>query len=459
MKLRLLFLSLLCSGLSFAQTLNLEPFAEGFTNITEIVNAGDQNLYVAEQGGVIRILNADGTIAETPFLDISSLVSTGDEQGLLGLAFHHDYENSGHFFINYTNLDGDTVIARYARSASDPNIADSESAMIFMTIDQPDTNHNGGCLRFGPDDYLYISMGDGGGAGDPQRNGQKLTTLLGKMLRINVDDGTPYSIPADNPFAETDGMDEIWAYGLRNAWKFSFDMTEGDIWIADVGQGINEEINKIDATTPGANFGWRCYEGSDVYSGGGCTIPEGSHVVPIAQYTHASTGGCSITGGYVYRGTRYPNLVGKYLFADFCNDKIGMVNNDGSNMIFTNAFGGNNFTAFGEDASGELYIGGKESGKIFKITDTSLSTKSFTGSSFAIYPNPAKGSINVKNGTDGTYAANVQVYDISGKLLLSNNFKEAQVNTIATNTLPAGFYMVKISDNNGTESSHKLVIE
>lgn len=456
MKTKLLLLSLFCTGALAAQQLSLELFAEGFNNPIEVVNAGDDRLFVAQQGGVIKVLNADGSTNDTDFLDISALTTPGGESGLLGLAFHPDYTDNGYFFIDYTNTSGNTVIARYSVSETDPDIADADSAEIILTVDQPASNHNGGCIRFGPDGYLYISMGDGGGAGDTNNNGQNTNTLLGKMLRLDVDNGLPYSIPDTNPFADGGGEAEIWATGLRNTWKFSFNRLNNDLWIADVGQNAIEEINKVDSSEGGYNFGWRCYEGSQVYNDDGCGNAD-MYTMPIAEYTHAETGGCSITGGYVYTGTTY-DLQDIYIFADYCSNELGMVDAEG-NVTYTDSFGGNNFATFGEDINGELYVAGKSSGDIFMVTGPELSTKNVEGSTFSIYPNPATDVVYIQQKVSGSYASHVDVYDMSGKLLMSRNLENAETNTIPTGSLPAGLYLVNLTDANGNTSAHKLSIK
>lgn len=458
MKKQLLVLALLASFIGHSQTIGLELFAEGFTSPVEIAHAGDSRLFVVEQAGRIKILNADGSVTATPFLDISSIISSGGERGLLGLAFHPDYDDNGYFFVNYTNPAGNTVIARYSVSSSDPSVADPESALPLLTVVQPYPNHNGGCLRFGADGYLYISMGDGGSGGDPNNNAQTLSSLLGKMLRIDIDNGDPYSIPATNPFTgQPAAAGEIWAYGLRNAWKFSFNRTNGDLWIADVGQNAIEEINKATAGDAGLNYGWRCYEGTEVYNDAGCSAGD-TYTPPFAEYTHNATNGCSVTGGYVYTGGMYPNLLGKYIFADYCNNKLGILDTDGS-ITYTEAYSGNNFTTFGEDMAGELYVAGKSSGDVFKITDTSLSTKYLTTSAFTIYPNPAADAVYIQKGTSGSYPAAVQVYDLSGKLLTDAPLKDMETNMVSLHNYPAGFYMMNITDSRGAKHSYKLAVQ
>lgn len=441
---------------AYGQQVGLELFASGVSEPTEMVHAGDSRLFVTEQGGLIKILNADGTINATPFLNVSSLLaSAGGERGLLGLAFHPDYANNGYFFINYTNTSGDTVIARYTVS-EDENVADASSAIILLTIDQPFSNHNGGCLRFGPDGYLYISMGDGGSGGDPNNYAQNKESLLGKMLRIDVNGDLPYTIPLNNPFLDTEGADEIWAYGLRNAWKFSFNRNNGDVWIADVGQGQVEEINKVDPAGPVFNFGWRCFEGSQTYNSEGCSLVE-MYTNPVAEYFHDDTDGCSVTGGYVYTGDTYPALQGKYLFADYCNNQIGIVD-DNFDITWSDVYEGNFFTTFGEDINGELYIAGGVSGNIYKIIGGTMSLPETDGSAFSLYPNPATDVVTVKSGNDINLTA-AAVYDLSGKLLMQQQFSVSSENTVSVGNLPAGIYLMQLTGSNGNVYSHKLSVK
>ncbi|MES2485583.1 MAG: PQQ-dependent sugar dehydrogenase, partial [Bacteroidota bacterium] len=407
-------------------------------------------LFVVQQEGIVKILNADGTTNATSFLDVSAMISTGGERGLLGLAFHPDYATNGYFYIDYTNTAGNTVIARYTRTTGNENTADPSSAEILLTITQPFDNHNGGCLHFGPDGYLYIAMGDGGSGGDPNNNGQSINTLLGKLLRIDVDGASPYSSPADNPYVGVDGADEIWATGLRNPWKFSFNRLNGDLWIADVGQGEVEEINKATDNPSGINYGWRCFEGSVVFNSDNCSLVE-MYTPPFAEYTHTETGGCSITGGYVYTGDSYPALQGKYIFADYCNNKIGIAAADGT-LTYTEAFGGN-FSTFGQDTNGELYIAGKNSGIIHKITDSTAGIIGFENNMFSMYPNPAGNEITVNLAVD---SANLFIYDISGKTVMSNTLASGN-NSINTSSLQAGLYIVAIEHSKGS-SKQKLLI-
>jgi glucose/arabinose dehydrogenase len=313
-------------------------------------------VYVVGQGGVIRVAERNGRLQPTPFLDISDDVTAGGEQGLLGLAFHPAYEQNGRFFVNYTDLNGDTVVAEYRRTGE--RAAGPGTERVLLHIEQPYPNHNGGMLAFGPDGFLYIGMGDGGSGGDPHDNGQRLDTLLGKMLRIDVDAGRPYGIPSDNPFVgDEERRPEIWAYGLRNPWRFSFDRQTADLFIGDVGQNELEEIDVLPAGTPtGANLGWRIMEGSRCFLTEDCDT-EGL-LPPVAEYATAE--GCAVTGGYVYRGERFPALRGGYLFADFCGGQIWGLNADKARqgsavprLLLRTDF---RISSFGEDEAGELYV-------------------------------------------------------------------------------------------------------
>jgi glucose/arabinose dehydrogenase len=338
-----------------------------------ITHSGDSNgrLFIVEKGGRIRVIR-QGTLRGTPFLNLSGKVSTGSEQGLLGLAFHPDYGNNGRFYVNYTDVNGDTVIAEYHRS-TDANIADP-TGRVLLKIDQPYSNHNGGMLAFGPDGYLYIGMGDGGSSGDPGNRAQSVNTLLGKILRIDVDTqagGKQYAIPAGNPYVGKTGLDEIWSIGLRNPWRFSFDDRTGNLWIGDVGQNRYEEIDRSPAVNgvdagKGLNYGWRVLEGNACFNpSSGCSTA--GKTPPMAVYSHSS--GCSVTGGYVYRGLAYRGLVGGYLFGDFCSGRVWALRAHGPAsqapvlMADTNI----SISSFGEGPDGTMYITDLGSGDIWAI--------------------------------------------------------------------------------------------
>lgn len=339
--------------------------ANGLTRPVYVTQAGDgtNRLFVVEQGGVIRVmLLNDGFMLETPFLDIQTRVRTNaadiSEEGLLSVAFAPDFETSGRFYVYYTNLAGNNVIARYDIS-DDVNVADAASEQIVLTISHPlYENHNGGQLQFGPDGMLYIGTGDGGGSGDPFEAAQNLNDLRGKILRIDVETGTPttYVVPADNPYAN-DGnaatRGEIWDAGLRNPWRFSFDRQTQDLYIGDVGQEAVEEIDFQTAGESGANFGWSCYEGNSIYNAAACSQTI-TYTVPIFTVAHPTAE--SITGGYVYRGAAVPTWQGTYFFGDFVTGRMWVMQNAGtwtSAELPQTSFG---ISSFGEDETGELYV-------------------------------------------------------------------------------------------------------
>jgi glucose/arabinose dehydrogenase len=354
-------------------SLLLRPLVSGLASPTAITTAGDGSgrLFITLQGGTIKLF--DGSKLQT-FLDISPLVSNGAEQGLLSTAFHPQYGSNGFFYVNYTNTAGATVIARYRVSAN-PDVADPNSAVILLTIAQPFDNHNGGQLQFGPDGYLYIGMGDGGSAGDPGNRAQDLGQLLGKLLRIDVNSAAPY-IPPTNPFVGTPGArGEIWARGLRNPWRFSFDRLTGDLFIADVGQSSREEVDFQPAnSTGGQNYGWRRMEGTACFNpSSGCN--DGSLTLPIIEYDHSQ--GCSITGGYRYRGTGSPSLFATYLFGDLCSGRIwGATEAGGGAWTITQLLDTSLvISTFGEDESGELLVAHYDAvnGAIYRIVEQTAS--------------------------------------------------------------------------------------
>ncbi len=336
--------------------IRLEKVADGLDRPLYLTHAGDGSgrLYILEQPGRVRVL-AGGALLPEPFLDLTDRVrSRGSEQGLLGLAFAPDFRESGVFYVHYTGRpDGRTVLSRFRLRDGDPRRGDPASEEVLLTVEQPHANHNGGALLFGPDGYLYLALGDGGSAGDPGNRAQDLDSLLGKILRLDVSRPGPYRIPPDNPFVGRPGRDEIWAYGLRNPWRISFDRATGDLWIADVGQNAVEEVNFQPADSPGGeNFGWRVWEGSRRYAEGEAP----GAVFPVAEYTH-DEGGCAITGGYVYRGQAIPDLAGIYLYGDYCTGHIwGLRQRDGRWESVRLLDSGLNITSFGEDEAGEVYV-------------------------------------------------------------------------------------------------------
>ncbi|HSL92754.1 MAG TPA: PQQ-dependent sugar dehydrogenase [Candidatus Limnocylindrales bacterium] len=327
---------------------------------------GSGNLYIVEQSGRIKLVK-NGTLQAAPFLDISTRVLSGGEQGLLGLAFPPGYAVKQYFYVNYTRVpDGNTVIARY-RLAAGSESADPGSEEILLLVSQPFANHNGGQLAFGPDGFLYIGMGDGGSGGDPQNNAQNPASLLGKILRIDVESGVvPYAIPPANPFVQSPGFrGEIWALGLRNPWRFSFDRQTGDLYIGDVGQGAFEEVDFQPAGSAGGeNYGWNIMEGTHCFGNPACS--SAGLILPVAEYDHGQ--GCSITGGFVYRGTTYPRMQGVYLYADFCSGRFWGLKRDGSvwqnTLLLTEP---HSIASFGEDEAGNLYAADLVAGIVYEI--------------------------------------------------------------------------------------------
>jgi glucose/arabinose dehydrogenase len=336
-----------------------------------LANAGDSSgrLFVAEQGGRIYILK-NGSVTSTPFLDISSRVSGGSEQGLLGLAFHPDFPTDNRVFVDYTNAGGDIVVSSFRVPAGTPNAVDPTSEAIVITVEHSaHANHNGGAINFGPDGYLYVAIGDGGGSGDQDGNGQDLGTLLGKVLRLDVSPATGYAVPGSNPFVGKSGADEIWLYGLRNPFRFSFDRATGDLWLGDVGQNQWEEVDVARAGVGGLNFGWRVMEGAHCYApSSGCSTS--GKVLPVVEYSHDF--GCAVIGGNVYRGSAYPVLKGGYVFSDQCSGITWAVRANGTAaqplVEVADVSGG--VAGYGEDQAGELYAASL-SGGVYRVGATS----------------------------------------------------------------------------------------
>ena len=428
-----LALIFICYNSSFSQSVLLESFGPSFNSPVEIKNAGDERLFVVEKSGKIKILNQNGSVNSTPFLDIEDRVSTNaNERGLLGLAFHPNYPENPFFFVNYTNNSGATTISKFSVSANQDIANDSET--ILLEINQPYANHNGGCINFGPDGNLYIGMGDGGSGGDPQNFSQNTESLLGKMLRINVNSGA-YSIPENNPYG-----DEIWSIGLRNPWKFSFDSLNGDLWIADVGQNEYEEINMVQNNPANINYGWRCYEGNEPYNLSGC--PEEGLTFPVSTYSHYSSGDfkCSITGGYVYRGNQILGLNGVYFFADYCSGEIGLLSKNENDewdmsLAFPNING--SWVSFGEDINGELYIASINGG-VYKIIDAALSNNEIDSDTLNYFPNPFEDYIQINSGRP----INIELYDLSGRKL--REFKNYNIEILDLSFLSKGTYILKV---------------
>jgi glucose/arabinose dehydrogenase len=448
---------------------NAQPVI-GFTNFivsglsspVDIVNAGDgtNRLFIVEQGGTIRIHNGSSLLA-TPFLNISTIITPGGERGLLSMAFHPDYENNRYFFVYYNNLSGDITVARYQTQAGNPNEADAGSGVVLLTIPKPFDNHNGGDLNFGPDGYLYFGTGDGGSGGDPNNFAQSGSSLLGKMIRIDVNNfSTPpfYTIPPDNPYVTDPNVDDrIWALGLRNPWRWSFDRNTNDMWIADVGQGAWEEVNFRSAgNTGGINYGWRCYEATPTFNTAGC-LPQSNYTFPIFEYSHDfTTGGFSITGGFVYRGAEYPALQGYYICADFVSGNVWLIVSNGAGGWITRRQSGlpANISSFGEAENGTLYAVSL-GGTIFKVDVTSVlpvSLISFSGAKQAGYNELKWNTAAVQNVNRFVieYSRTGAAYITAGEIQAINQTSDRQYSFRHYNPEPGKlFYRLRIEDNDG----------
>jgi glucose/arabinose dehydrogenase len=357
---------------------DLTTVATGFTNPLDIEQPNDSSgrLFVVEQGGLIQIIQSNGTRATSPFLDVRgrSGFTSGGETGLLGLAFHPMYAQNRRFFVNYTrNIGGQlqTVIADFTASQSNANFADPSTENILFTLDQPFSNHNGGGLAFGKEGFLYIGLGDGGSGGDPQCNGQNINVLLGKMLRIDVDStpaaGLNYTIPPDNPFVNQTGRDEIWLYGLRNPFRFSFDSATGNLWIGDVGQDSFEEVDLLTPQQGGSDMGWNIREGKHPFSSS-CSQTGSTLTDPIFDYDHMQ-GDETVIGGYVYHGTKAPALAGVYVFGDFISGRVWTLTGSGQSWTRTLLFNtaANDLAGFGQDRAGEIYLARYSTGAVARV--------------------------------------------------------------------------------------------
>ncbi|MFI5236574.1 MAG: PQQ-dependent sugar dehydrogenase, partial [Ignavibacteriales bacterium] len=411
-------------GLLSGSTYSQYSLQNAFPNLTFsspvfLTHSGDgtDRNFVVEQSGRIKVFpNSSNVLAAKEYLNITDRVSSGGEKGLLGLAFHPDYETNGYFYVNYTNATS-TVISRF-QVTSNPDSADKNSEFLILTFTQPYSNHNGGWIGFGPDDgNLYIATGDGGSGGDPQNYAQRINTFLGKILCIDVDGGIPYAIPPTNPFIDSTNAQvkkEIYAWGMRNPWRCSFDPVTGSLWAGDVGQGDWEEIDIIEN---GKNYGWRCYEGNHNYTTSGCNYPE--YIFPVWEYSHSL--GYSITGGYVYRGQNVPELTGKYIYADYGSKRVWALTYDGitptTNDLLLTAI--NNPTSFGVDQQNELYIVGFSPGNIYRFTPTVTSIENeITVSEYSLeqnYPNPFNPATIIKYNIPEDSEVSIKIYDALGK--------------------------------------------
>lgn len=449
-----------CFQVLNSQILELIPYSAGFIKPVDISNSGvkgDSRLFITEKDGLIKIIQSDGSKLQTPFLDIDSRVnSAANERGLLGLCFDPNYSSNGYFYVHYTNNNGHSTISRFSVSQTDPNVANLNSEKILLVVNQPFNNHNAGDLDFGPDGYLYIGMGDGGSGGDPGNRSQNPKTLLGKMLRIDVRTETaPYLIPSDNPYVNnTDTLPEIWAIGLRNPWRFSFDTFSNEIWIADVGQDKWEEVNVAPVSAAGLNYGWKCYEGFDVFNLNLCNANNQFHF-PISSYPNSFDIGCSVTGGYVYRGTQNANLYGKYIFTDFCTGIMwGLYRNEMGQWQkdVLGDFDNMEFATFGVDIDGELYVAGLANGTVFKIksqpSNSMDEVKNNMQLKFNITPNPAQNFIDIHFENDIFLNAEWSIYSIGDAIFNTNIVGKTERSlSLSIEQLPPGIYFVKSNKN------------
>lgn len=440
---------------ALSQTIVLTNFSSGFSSPLGLKNAGDERLFVVEQGGVIKIVDLNGVVNTTPFLDIESIVNAGGERGLLGLAFHPEYQTNGRFFVHYSNNSGDTQISEFSVSSSNPDIANPNSEVMILTVPQPFSNHNGGTIAFGPQDgYLYIGLGDGGGGGDTNNNAQNPNLLIGKLLRIDIDSqsgGTNYTIPGDNPFTDDPSTrDEIWATGLRNPFRFTMDPDSNTIWMGDVGQNAREEVNRASLNQAGLNYGWRCYEGNAPFNTAGC--PDESELTfPVFDYSW--NGGGSVIGGYVYRGQLWSDLFDQYIFADI-DGMISTLNTTNLSYINQGNYPGT-WVGFGEDINKELYIVNL-GGSISKIEGVELNTPDNSDLQVLLYPNPATDFVTIKLQTQ--VMEKLQISDIKGGVLYAETLQSNQ-KELNTSSFAKGMYFLTITTTNGAVVVKKLIVK
>jgi glucose/arabinose dehydrogenase len=435
----------------------LTPFASGLTSPVCIANAGDSRLFVINQHGTVVLIDSAGNLNPGNFLDLRDRVVYGSERGLLGIAFHPDYKTNGFFYVNYIGEGDSTHISRFSVMNDNPSRADSLSEVKLLTIAQPYQNHNGGSISFGPDGYLYIGLGDGGSGGDPGNRAQNPEELLGKILRIDVDHGSPYSIPDSNPFYNNLSVrNEIWALGLRNPWKFSFDRLTGDLWIGDVGQDQVEEIDFQPAnSTGGENYGWRCYEGDQDFNTQDCASAS-SFTFPVNTYPHGDE--CSVTGGYVYRGDASSPYFGYYFFADYCSDRIWTLHDDAGTWIREDfgQFSGNSFSAFGENSKGQIFIAGLSSGIIYSLASALTGIAPQEARSIKVLQYPSSNRFRLELNQDQGAKTAILVYDIRGvqhyQAITTGNTYEFNLDN-----QPAGIYFLSISFK-GKNVVHKILV-
>ena len=468
--------------------LGLATFASGFDAPMDIANCGDSRLFVAERLGKIWILDAAGSKMPEPFLDITDIVFTVypndyDERGLLGFTFHPNYPDSPYVYVNYTGHDSDSHISRFTLNPNNPNKAMRHSKLDIISVNQPADpiflNHKAGCIKFGPDGYLYSTFGDGGSADDPLNNAQNPRILLGKMIRIDVNhpdavSGKHYSIPADNPFVNVPKFkDEIWATGLRNPFRFSFDSKNGALWIADVGQDKWEEINvEPSGSKGGRNYGWSCYEAYHNFKPDNCDANGTPYTFPIVEYKHPNDNCASITGGFVYRGSKFKKMEGRYFYNDYCTGKFSTVfnYNDTWVNILLKESTMYAFTTYGEDVNKELYVGDNLNGIIYHIvdsSDTDAKSPIVAGNDIAkslvvkLFPNPNHGQFSVELNAIQNETYHISITNVFGKEMIRDTRNAVKgYNRWSFNAaqLPKGIYILHMQTGKGNVST-KFTVE
>lgn len=458
-----MILLLLTVQSSIAQSITLTDIGFTFSDPILATNAGDGsgNLYVVERTGKVRKI-ANGVISD--FMNLTSKIfKDSDEMGLLGLAFHPDFKTNGYVYVNYTTKEttskGDSMYTYIARFKAVGGTVDLNNELKLLKITQPYTNHKGGSLLFGNDGYLYIALGDGGSGGDPLNNAQNRSVLLGKILRIDVDKGNPYSIPEDNPFVgnTSNFRQEIFAYGLRNPWKMTLDKTTGKIWAADVGQSKEEEIDIIEN---GKNYGWRIMEGKACYNPStGCNTT--GLELPYYSYTRSVTGTCSVTGGYVYRGAKYPEMYGLYFYGDYCSGGIWSLTTSGQivNTLVTDT----NYwiSSFGEDEEGTLYVIDITTDKVYKIEGTVMASIASSNGTFAsLRPNPARDQLFITMKNDAAIQ-DISIKDIYGSTISNPLFSQNSGGDVVVDIsgMKSGLYNVSITVGDLVQSSRIVVVK
>jgi glucose/arabinose dehydrogenase len=466
---------LLCSSFVYCQnSLHLIRFSSGYTSPLGVENCGDSRLFVVQKTGQIMICDSNGRKLVRPFLDISDRISFADrtsgEQGLLGLAFDPGYSSNGFFYVFYTNKSHNIQISRFRVSLSNPNLGKLITEKKILEIKKTYTYHNGGSLRFGPDGYLYIGTGDDGGEGDVPNNAQNPATLLGKMLRIDVHSGKAlYNIPPTNPFVNRPGYKpEIWALGLRNPWRWSFDDVSGALMIGDVGQSLWEEINrKLSSSKGGENYGWRCYEGDHPFNMDSCNT-ETQLTFPKYEYAHSSTtGDCCVIGGFTYRGKKYPAMYGKYYFTDYCSGMFRSLTFKSGIATEQDELDGANhaYTSFGEDYKRELYVVNQNDSSIYRLAaenTATIASAPLASVSLSVYPNPARGYCTANYTTTKAEACTVSLYNATGVQLVA----EKHISIAGKNnwqiTIPAnvkGECYISVTSASGTRIMQSILVQ